>query len=177
MSKRRATDTEWVGEVVRKYERPLLRYAASITGDAERARDVVQEAFIALYEADDAALFTRLSPWLYTVVRNRALNVRKKEARMSPLLTGQAELLENGAAHPGETAVNNETHRLLAEALRHLPENQREACRLKFQGGLTYREISQTMNVSLGKVSNLIAQALDSIRLELRAKTGLTQEG
>lgn len=167
---------DWVDEALRRFEKPLLRYAASITGDVERARDVVQETFLKLCEADRAALDDHLAPWLYTVTRNRALNVRKKEARMAPLLEGQADTLSNGKAGPGEVAVLNETHHLVAQALERLPHNQQEACRLKFHNGLTYREISQVMGVSLGTVSNLIAEGLDTIRLQLRATLTPAQE-
>lgn len=177
MRRSRGTDSETLAAAVREYEAPLLRYAASITGDAEQARDVVQEAFIALYESDGAAISGRLAPWLYTVVRNRAINVRKKEARMMPLSVEHADTLEAAAAPPGAAAAARETQEIVADALGRLPDEQREVCRLKFQAGLTYREISDTMNISLGKVSNLIAQALENIRLELKAESGLTQEG
>ncbi len=62
------------------------------------------------------------------------------------------------------------------DALKGLPEKQQEACRLKFQDELTYREIAQLMGVSLGTVSSLITSALDSIRQQLRAGDHLAQE-
>ena len=167
----------WVEENLQRYEAPLLRYAASITGDEDLARDIVQETFMKLCEAAPDKVGDHLAAWLYTVTRNRALNVRRKEARMAPLLDGQAEAVANGHAGPAEIAEQNEAHRLVAGAIGALPENQQEACRLKFQNGLTYREISEVMGVSLGTVSNLITQALDAVRLELRAKIDLVQEG
>src|SRR5438876_10707233 len=68
--------------VLLRFEIPLLQYATRITGDRERARDVVQETFIkfqrngALDRADEPAT------WLFTVCRNGALNVCRKERRM-----------------------------------------------------------------------------------------------
>ena len=70
----------------------------------------------------------------------------------------------------------DETRSFVLEALSVLPENQQEACRLKFQDELTYREISQVMGISLGTVSNLITTALDSVRQQLRARPDLAQE-
>ncbi len=176
MNMNNSTKAEWVSEAMRRYEGPLLRYAAGITGDADLARDVVQEAFIKLCEAEQSRLADRLAPWLYTVVRNRAITVRRKEARMAPLIEGQAEALANGHAGPGDVAARNEAHRLVSGALKRLPENQQEACRLKFQNGLSYREIGEVMGVSLGTVSNLLTQALDAIRTELRAEIGPMEE-
>ena len=74
-----------------EFEGPLLRYAQRITGDVERARDVVQETFLRLWklfgtEAESAGeLDGRLPQWLFTVCRNLALDVRRKEQRMAAL--------------------------------------------------------------------------------------------
>ena len=171
------TKADWVREALARYERPLLRYAASITGDADRARDVVQEAFVKLCEADQVRVADHLAAWLYTVVRNQALNVRKKEARMAPLMEGQAERLATGSASPRVKAEQAETFQMIATAIHKLPGNEQEVCRLKFQDGLTYREIGQVMGVSLGTVNNILTRALDAIREQLRATGALQQEG
>src|SRR5881275_3729493 len=78
----RTAKLEKFEEIVHRFEIPLLQYARGITGDRERARDVVQETFIkfqrngALDRADEPAT------WLFTVCRNGALNVCRKERRM-----------------------------------------------------------------------------------------------
>lgn len=166
----------WVAEALRQFERPLLRYAAGITGDAELARDVVQETFLKLCTADRAHVDGHLAAWLHTVVRNHALNVRKKESRMAPLLDEHAAALANSGSGPGAEVDRNETHRLIADTIRELPADQQEACRLKFHNGLTYREISEVMGVSLGTVSNLIAGALDVLRRRLRTERDPVRE-
>jgi len=169
--------TAWIGAALERYEQPLLRYAAGIAGDAELARDVVQDTFLQLCTAEQVRIEDHMAAWLYTVCRNRALNVRKKEGRMNPLREGQAETLPNGSAGPSALAERNEAHHLVLDAIGALPPKQQEACRLKFQDELTYREISQIMGVSLGTVSNLVTNALDTIRQRLQADTGLAQEG
>lgn len=159
----------WVAEALRQFERPLLRYAAGITGDTEQARDVVQETFLKLCAADRASVEGHLAAWLHTVVRNHALNVRKKESRMAPLLDAYDAFPAPGDWDPGVAAERNEKYRLVADSIRELPPDQQEVCRLRFHNGLTYREISEVMGVSLGTVSNLIAGALDVMRRRLRA--------
>jgi len=78
----RTTKREEFEEIVHRFEIPLLQYARRITGDREQARDVVQETFVrfqrngALRREDDPAT------WLFTVCRNAALNVCRKERRM-----------------------------------------------------------------------------------------------
>lgn len=153
---------EWIAVALRSYEGPLLRYAARMTGDLETARDVVQDAFLKLCEADRSKVEGHLAAWLFTVCRNRALDVQKKEGRMDRLRDAGA--VEDGAVGPGELAARREAYELVKEVLGSLSEQHNEAFRLKFQDQLTYREISQVMGKSLGTVSNLIATALCAVR-------------
>src|SRR5262249_26521421 len=68
-------------ELLRRFEVPLLQYATRITGNNERARDVVQEAFIKL-QRNGSVPSEKTATWLFTVCRNGALNVCRKEKRM-----------------------------------------------------------------------------------------------
>jgi RNA polymerase sigma factor (sigma-70 family) len=172
----RGDRSEWVRDALVRYERPLVRYAERITGDLESARDVVQETFLRLCAADRAAVEGHLAAWLYTVCRNRAYDVRKKENRMQPLSEEQAGRMASADPGPGVTAARSEARQLVLDAVRHLSEREQEAFRLKFEDDLTYREISQAMGVSLGTVSNLVAGALASVRDQLRARNVLARE-
>ena len=167
----------WVRAALERFEQPLVRYAQRFTGDLETARDVVQDTFLKLCTADRTKVENHLAAWLYTVCRNRALDVRKKEQRMTPFAEGQAERLTDAAPAPVETAGLREEHALVWQALEGLSGRQREAFRLKFQDDLSYREISQIMGVSLGTVANLVAAGLEAVRNELRDKLDLAQEG
>ena len=171
-----ADKAAWVRGALQRYEGPLLRYAGRIVGDRDLARDVVQDAFLSLCKADPGKVNEHLTGWLYTVVRNRALNVAEKERRMTPLEPAQAETHPTPSPGPSDTAARNERSAMVWQALARLPERQQEACRLKFQDGLTYREISQVMGISLGSVSNMMAQALDAVRGQLRGTLDLAQE-
>src|SRR4051812_6715251 len=97
-----------------RYERPLIRFAQSITGDVESARDVVQEAFIKLargemraganaHEESPEDEHRHQESWLFTVVRNRALDHQRKFSRIIPMpladdrpcgLPGPSDVLE-----------------------------------------------------------------------------------
>ncbi len=161
---------EWVELAMGRYEKPLIRYATGITGNADMALDVVQDTFLKLCSADKAKIDGHLPAWLYTVCRNRAFDVCKKEGRMQPLKEGQIESLSNGGPSPAGLAERNEAQAIVLTALKKLPENQQEAFRLKFQDQLTYREISQIMGKSLGTVSNLITSALGTVRKQLQTE-------
>ena len=170
------TGTEWIEAALGRYEYPLLRCAVRITGDVETARDIVQDTFLKLCVADRAKVEDHLAAWLFTVCRNRALDLVRKEGRMGRLDDSQAVVDRSITGRPGEAAAQREAYELLFEALASLPSQQQEAFRLKFQDDLSYREISQVMGKSLGTVSKLLSTALCSIRDRLRARVELVRE-
>jgi len=166
----RTNETDWVTEALEMYERPLVSYAARITGDLDRARDVVQDTFLRLCRAERTKVEGHLAAWLYRVCRNRALDVRKKEARMQTMPEGTVEGFPAPTRGPRAAAVGRETHRLLLTVLGELPPDQQEAFRLKFGDELTYREISRVTGRSLGTISKLLTEALGTVRTRLRAE-------
>jgi RNA polymerase sigma-70 factor (ECF subfamily) len=168
---------KWIEEAVGRYERPLLRCALRLTGDLDMARDVVQDAFLRLCKADRAQVEGHLAAWLYTVCRNRALDVLRKEGRMGRL-SDTSKVADTAAdGGPQTDASAREIRELVLRVLGTLPEPQREAFRLKFQDELTYREISQVMGKSLGTVSKLVSSALAAVRDELGTRPEMAQEG
>ena len=159
--------SEWLRSVVASYERPLVRYAARITGDVERARDVVQDTFLRMCEQDQQQLNGRLAQWLYTVCRRRALDVQRKEHRMRTTLP---EVLDGCAKE--ETQHNciehAESHEAVLAAISRLPDNQQEVIRLKFQSGLSYREIAGVTGLSVTNVGYLLHVGLKAVREQFR---------
>ena len=69
------SQTEWVRVTVEQYAGPLTRYAASILGNAAQAQDVVQDTFIRLCAREQGSVEAHLAEWLFTVCRNRALDI------------------------------------------------------------------------------------------------------
>ena len=76
---------QFVEEALAQYEGPLIGYALGILRDLDRARDVVQDTFIRLYQQDREKVQRGLKTWLFTVCRNRALDILRKEKRMVAL--------------------------------------------------------------------------------------------
>jgi RNA polymerase sigma factor (sigma-70 family) len=165
MNNGHAEHAEWVRTVLLRHEGDLVRYAQRITRDAERARDVVQETFLKLWSEDQTSLDGHLVEWLYTVCRNKSLDIRRKEQRM---LVITEEGLATRASTPAAAAESNDAARKILEQLDRLPDQQQEAIRLKFQGGLSYREIAQVMNLTISHVGVLIHTGLKAIRREMQ---------
>jgi len=162
---------DWVQSALERFEKPLMRYAAHLTGSVETAQDVVQDTFLKLCSADRHKVGNHLGPWLYTVCRNRALDVRRKERRMMPLTEGVRDRLENSrpatAGLPSDAADLHERASRVMQALGGLTRNQQEVIRLKFQNALSYREISEVTGLSVSNVGYLIHMGLRQMRQQL----------
>jgi RNA polymerase sigma factor (sigma-70 family) len=148
----------------------LIHYAAQITGDLDRARDVVQDTFVRLCAKEPKQLEDCLAPWLFTVCRNRALDLKRKESRMSPLEQIEAEACESPGLSPSAEAEQRESTGEVLRMLSTLPANQQEVVRLKFQAGLSYQEISRVTNLTVTNVGFLIHTAIKTIRQRLKVE-------
>jgi RNA polymerase sigma-70 factor (ECF subfamily) len=150
--------------LLRRFELPLLQYATRILGDRDRARDVVQETFVELQRAPRRQLDHAPAKWLFTVCRNRALNICRKERRMTYL---DEKILEQEPGHepsPNERIEREEAKSFLLRIVATLPPRQQEVLQLKFQNDLSYQEISEITKLSVSHVGVLLHTALKTLR-------------
>jgi RNA polymerase sigma factor (sigma-70 family) len=150
--------------LMRRFERPLLQYATRILGDSDRARDVVQETFVKLQNEKREQLDDAPAKWLFTVCRNGALNICRKEKRMTYLDQELLESRESEQPAPYEKLEAKEASGFLLKILSTLPPRQQEVLQLKFQNDLSYEEISEITKLSVSNVGVLIHNALKTLR-------------
>ena len=171
---RATTQHEHAGDFVRtavaEYQTPLIRYAARLIGDADRARDVVQDTFVKLMAQPIAEIQGHLAEWLFTVCRHRALDILRKEGRMKRFEEGQMERVSAADPRPGRALENHETQEAILRLIGNLPANQQEVIRLKFQNGFSYKEISRITALSVSHVGVLIHHAVSRLRAEFAAQ-------
>ncbi len=160
-------DAAWVRSTVERFEGPLTLYAARLLGDPEGARDVVQETFLRLCVQPRERVESKLAEWLFTVCRNRALDVLRKEGRMTQLSEEQASGRTSPEPGPADLVERRESEARVLDLLEALPPGQREVIRLKFQNGFSYGEISRISGYSVGNVGYLIHVGLKAIRGQL----------
>ncbi len=166
----RAASEEWVRGVLERHESALIRYATRMTGSAEQARDVVQETFVRLCRQNRAELDGHLAEWLYTVCRNRALTVRRKETRMTTLSEAAAALRVSPEPIPPAAIEQRESQGRVMTLVTALPDNQQEVLLLKFQSGLSYRQIAGVLQISVTNVGFLIHTAIKTLRQRMGAE-------
>lgn len=155
---------------VAEHESALRRYATRLVGDPHRAHDIVQDTFIKLIGQPPAERPDDLAPWLFTVCRHRALDVLRKEGRMSRFAEGEVERLPATEPRPGRALEAAETQHALLGLIDRLPPNQQEVIRLKFQNGFSYKQISGITELSVSNVGFLIHTAVQRLRREFAAQ-------
>lgn len=157
-------DREAFRLVVLRYQQPLAELVWRQTGDRSAVEDVVQETFLRAYRAlDRFDPRWRLSTWLSRIALNTARDLgRRKKVRDA---AEPADLALRGAPDdPAERVARNEAASSVKDALATLPETQREVVVLSVWGGLSQREIAQTLEVPLGTVKTRQRTALHRLR-------------
>ena len=150
-------------QLLRRFETALLQYAKRITGNNEKARDVVQETFIK-FQRNGAVASEKTATWLFTVCRNGALNVCRKEKRTIYLDEELIESREDEHPMPFERIERREASGFLMKILATLPPRQQEMLQLKFQNDLSYQQIAEITKTTANNVGVLIHTALKTLR-------------
>ncbi len=154
----------FIEQAVIDHESALTGYARTYLYDLERARDVVQDTFIRLCKQDPEKVREHLKTWLFTVCRNRCLDVIRKDKRVEPLDEVRWQKVAGTESAPDEQAEQDEA---LAEVMRQmdrLSKNQKEVILLKFQQGMSYEEISEVTGLTSGNIGFLIHTGIKRLR-------------
>jgi RNA polymerase sigma-70 factor (ECF subfamily) len=169
---------ETIEELFASLESPLLSYALRLAGELSVAEDLVQEAFMKLHAQFDEVREPRR--WLYRTVHNLALNHRRQAGKIVSLDLER----EDGSRVTPETAdpqplpdeqiARWEGIGLVRLSLETLDDRSRELIRLKFNEGLSYKEISAHTGLTTGHVGYLLHHAIKLLADEL-AKNGVVQ--
>jgi RNA polymerase sigma factor (sigma-70 family) len=166
---------ETIEELFAALESPLLAYGQRLAGDFDLAQDLVQDAFMKLHAQFDEVRDPRR--WLYRTVHNAALNHRRQAGKIVHLdPSGEAAAPAPDTADPqplpDEKIAQLEGIGLVRLSLETLDDRSRELVRLKFNEGLSYKEISAKTGLTTGNVGYLLHHALKAIADEL-ARNGV----
>jgi len=148
-----------------QHESTLIAYTAGILGgDTEKARDVVQDALLRLYLTEADRVRENLKSWLFTVCRNRAFDILRKEHRLD---IGADDIIDAATDHepdPAQSAGTKELYENIWQCVDRLRPNQREVVRLKFQHDCSYQEIAGITGLSIGNVGFIMHHAIKKLR-------------
>jgi len=147
---------------------PLCRYAFSLLKDEAQAEEIVQEVFIKVWEKRlELGIQTSIKAYLYRSVHNRGLNWIEHQKVKGNYSDDWKRQFEE-AQMPQESAEHSELLEQFSSALLKLPAECRLIFQLSRKAGFSYREIAETLNISIKTVENQMGKALKILRTELK---------
>ena len=158
---------DWVSPLVTRFDGPLILFAQRLLGEGSLARDMVQETFLRLCRTPRSDVAGHEAAWLYTVCRRAALDVKRKERRMTLLNDEIVHALPSSAPDPARSIEQSDSNAEVLRMLERLPDNQKEAITLKFGHGLSYKEIAEITGHTVSNVGFLIHTGLKTVRQRL----------
>lgn len=160
-----------------RYERRAFSLAYRITGQRQKAEEVVQEAFLSIWK--NARRFDpdrgSAGGWALGIVRNRAIDYLRSKASRTPDLDNDDEAAldsRESAVRTDEQAMERETGREVRSKLLQLPDNQSKVISLAFYGGFSQTEISDLLEIPLGTVKGRMRLGMEKLRGELSSFEG-----
>jgi len=166
---RRIAGREAFSSVFRELYEPLVRYASGITKKTEAAEDVVQEVFLKLWtDRDEITIERSLQAFLYTMVRNRALNAnRNRKTKAQSTQPEDMDRRRNEEPKPDEEYATEDLRQRISEWIEDLPPRRQEAFVLSRHHGLSHSEIASIMEISKRTVDTHVVHALQDLRRRL----------
>ncbi|MFF3440937.1 RNA polymerase sigma factor [Streptosporangium sp. NPDC002721] len=156
------------------YEVLVTRYSAlahrtaAMLGAADEAEDVVQEAFVKAHR--HLASFRRdahFRPWLLRIVANETHNLTRSRGRRDKLAARLTEFVPAPGEGPEEAAVATDRRARLLDAVRTLPEREREAVVCRYFLQLSEAETAQVLDLPVGTVKSRTSRGLARLREEV----------
>jgi RNA polymerase sigma-70 factor (ECF subfamily) len=163
--------------LVNKYHKQVIKTAFHFVNDMDDAEDIAQDVCVEILESlSQFKKTSSLSTWIYRVTVNKSLNFVRKNKRKQ--LIGQFESLffkkegNTGNQIPEPFSAENdyentEKKQILEKAINSLPENQKTAFILSKYEELSYKEITEIMNLSLPSVESLLQRAKQNLQKKL----------
>jgi RNA polymerase sigma-70 factor (ECF subfamily) len=169
-------------ELVRQYDRAVLRLAVHLTGSQEDGQDIYQEAFLRAYINIGSFRFEcSFYTWIYRIVTNLCLDhLRKRSSRYRDLTTtissdGEEEQVldripdQRAGSSPERNMASSELRGCIVRAMQRLSPRERVVFELKHYHGLRLRTVAGILNTSEGTIKNTLFRATHKLRTQLAA--------
>jgi RNA polymerase sigma-70 factor, ECF subfamily len=175
-------DTAAFEELVRQYDRAVLRLAVHLTGSMEDGQDIYQEAFLRAYTNLGSFRFEcSFYTWIYRIVTNLCLDhLRRKSSRGRDVTTTmnpggeQSAVVDRIPDHRPDTSpernfAGRELRESIARALKRLSPRERMVFELKHYHGMKLKTVADLLSTTEGTIKNTLFRATHKLRVELAA--------
>ncbi|HEY3291986.1 MAG TPA: sigma-70 family RNA polymerase sigma factor [Anaerolineae bacterium] len=186
-------DVDAFNTLVLAYQSQVYNVAYRIMGDAAPASDATQETFISAYKSIKGYRGGSFKSWLLRTVTNACYDALRYDKRRpasslealgedpdgtgNETGAGYSEFIASDAESPSEAAERHELGHAIANGMRLLPPDQRIAFVLSDVHGMSYDEIADVMQTSLGTVKSRLSRARARLRDYLLTETELIDVG
>lgn len=160
------TDKQEFETVFRRHYDGMYRLALRLLGDEAESKDVVSDVFAQLLHSQTDLRTDTLHSYLLTLTHNRCINLlvhKQKEQQMQKAIMVEMATTEQAT----EQELLNTLHQYIGSQL---PPLSQQILRLRYQQGLKYREIAETLGVSEVTVHNHLSQSLKQLKEHFKAK-------
>lgn len=174
----RCGDRDALQQLTERYQRRILGVVIGMVRNPEDAREVVQETFVRAFRnlagfKGDSSFYT----WLYRIAVNQTIDLQRRESKRPSMEYDETQPLASAAmAFGGKTTGedpfvairNQELGRKIFGAIEDLTPDHRAVILLREIEGLSYEEISQTLDCSLGTVMSRLHYARKKLQARLK---------
>ncbi len=175
MARVRRGDHRAYATLVRRHTNMFFGAAYRMCSNRDHAEDIVQEAFLKLWQkpaAWDPAKGTKFTTWFYRVVVNISIDRQRREKKY----TGPAALdfISDSAPRADEEMQKNQKEMIVEKAIAALPDRQRAALNLCYYEGLSNRDAAETLGIGIKALESLLMRAKAALRGDME-RSGLIE--
>ena len=152
-------------QIYDKYKVELLKLAVVLTGDVDKAEDVVHDVFVRFAQSAKRIRLTgSLKNYLVTSVINRVRNIYRDNKRRPETNLEEADSITSSERNPHQWVVLGERLSMLSNALAELPYEQREVVTLRMEIDMKFRQIAAVQQTSVNTVKGRYRYAIEKLR-------------
>jgi RNA polymerase sigma-70 factor (ECF subfamily) len=166
-------------QLIDAFQGPVFGFVYRLLGDPSEAPDVTQEVFLKVYrKLGDFRGECSLKTWIYRIAIHEASNRRRwffRHRHREKPIDGERdedgfswEQLKDNSDTPYDALRRREQREIIAEAVRGMDDRLRVALVLRDIEGLSYNEIAETLQISLGTVKSRILRGREALKTRLR---------
>ncbi len=181
MSRVQKGDMSAYQELIRLYQKKVFRVISSYQKNPEDAMEVVQDTFLKVYTSRSTWEHkTSFSAWLYRIAINASIDRfrrtgKERDAYLEDMV--ETQIHKSATVGPPRTALDrlsaDDRRRILEDAIRRLPDRQREVISLRYFADMQLGEIAEALNCPLGTVKSNLHKAIHTLRNLLLDRKGV----
>lgn len=163
VARAQAGDRQALDRLLRDHQEPLYRHVRSITGNRDRALDVLQKSLLLIARRLGGLRDPRwFKAWAYRIATREAVRIKKRESRFE--LRAEAEFEDHSETPLHEEHFDTDVIRACAEHVANLPPACQIVVRLHYLEEMTFVEIAEALEIPVGTVKSRLAYGLARLR-------------